>query len=243
VVPDERIAGMDSRAKRILLRRVAIFLFSLGLCWVLVHYGRVFIPLAWGNLRLVNFTVNFTPTILSILFAFVIDKDLEVRMKKAWRVGIVACGLLWSILLWHQQSLTDKQSDAQIQGAVDSAVEKSNKHTDTQFNKVTETVNRVQEKVGGVQGQVSELGKSFGIEMEKSTSELSSSIGKVGKPPDAKTVVLKNSIVHLATQAGEESKMELQIEVNHKGPLVATMYELSGIQEATDPDRNYATLL
>jgi len=127
----------------------AIFLLALILCWVAARYARTYFLGLWDDIHVVNFCVNITPTVLSILFAFVVDKDLKGRMRWRWlfRILVVTLGLGLSGLLWHQQILADKQSDELMKGAVNSAIEKSNKHADEQFQKV-------QADVGGVQRQV-----------------------------------------------------------------------------------------
>ncbi|MGD0295043.1 MAG: hypothetical protein ABSB30_14440 [Terracidiphilus sp.] len=178
---------MSIRERRIILRRIAIYVLSVGLCCVLVYYGRIDAPRIWGSLKIVNFLVNSTPTILSILFALFIDKDLEIRTKKRWKIAIVACGVIWSILLWHQQTLADKQSNEQIQGAVNSAVQKSIEHSD--------------QKLIPLQAQVTDLGKNLDITektittaLEKTKTDLDSSIGKVGKPEPPELAKLQVSL-------------------------------------------------
>jgi hypothetical protein len=185
---------MQSSEGKIVLRRIALFFSGLVLCWLLVHFGRTYLPLLWGDLRVVNFCVNITPTILSILFAFVIDKDLEGRVKMAWRAGIVVCGLLLSVLLWHQQTLADKQSDNQIQSAVNSAVDKSNKHADEQFNRVQDNVGNVQKQVTGLGQSLDDTKRAISGELQQTSSALNSSIGKVGKPEPPELAKLQFSL-------------------------------------------------
>ena len=178
---------MSIRERRIILRRIAIYIISIGSCCILVYYGRIYAPKIWVSVQIVNFLVNSTPTILSILFALFIDKDLEIRTKKRWKIGIVACGIIWSILLWHRQTLADKQSNEQIQNAVNSAVQKSNEHSDQKF--------------APLQAQVTDLGKNLDVTtktissaLNKTTTDLDRSIGKVGKPEPPESAKLQFSL-------------------------------------------------
>ena len=131
-----------------ILRITVAAMVTVGLSPALVHYARHFSPCIWGNLQIFSYLVNFIPTALSILFAFVIDKDLEAHMKKRWRASIVLCGLLWSIALWHQQILADKETTEQIGRAITKAVTDANTHSDEQFKAVQRNVGGVDEKVG-----------------------------------------------------------------------------------------------
>jgi Fe-S cluster biogenesis protein NfuA len=189
---------MSSREKKILAKRIGAFVLILGLGWLLVHYGRIYAPKAWGNLHLINFVVNCIPTILSIVFAIVVDKDLNVHVRKYWRIGIIACGLAWSVLLWHQQTLAEGESTAQIQRAVDSAVQKSNKHTDEQFNKVQDNVGEVQKQVTGISQSLDTTKKDISSQLQKTSADLNTSIVKAGKPEPTKPAQLKFSLVNEA---------------------------------------------
>ena len=66
-----------SKPKQMRFIRMAIgAIAAVVLSPLLVHYARKYGHSVWGNLHLFSYLVNFIPTILSILFAFVIDKDL-----------------------------------------------------------------------------------------------------------------------------------------------------------------------
>jgi hypothetical protein len=167
--------------RKIIVRRTLAFLGVLAVCFLTVHYGRYYIHRVWGSLRVVNFIVNLTPTILSILFAFVVDKDLEGRMKTLWRVFIVFCGLALSGLLWHQQTLADIQSDKQIQTAVNDAVTKSNAHSDAHSD---QKIGDVETDLGGVKSDLQTTKQSLTALLD-SSKDLKTDIGKVGtsEPP------------------------------------------------------------
>jgi hypothetical protein len=185
VIKSEVIAKVKAvdrpKAKR-KLRMVGIGMLTVIVCLVLVHFGHIWIPRAWGNLKFVNYSVALIPFVLSILFAFVIDKDLDKHVRKMWRISIVFCGLLYSLALWHQQDLTDKSNIEAQKKIVSDAVNQANQHSDEKFASV-------QKNVGDVKGEVKDLGtsldtttKSLTSEVEKTSSALGMSISKVGKP-------------------------------------------------------------
>jgi hypothetical protein len=167
--PDNQAFGRAIR-RRLLIGGVFILLVPL-----IIHFSRTWLPKLWENLHLVNFIVAGIPSILSILFAFVIDKDLEHHMRMRWRWSIVGVGLLYSTFLWHQQALSDEANTKQTNDAVTAAVTQANTHSDQKFLQM--------------QTSVTDLGKSLGQNQEslqqqlnRTESDLDASIGKVGKP-------------------------------------------------------------
>jgi hypothetical protein len=66
-----------------------------------------------------------------------------------------------------------------------------------------------------------------------------------------KTIVLKNVATSIASRPGEDTKIELRIEVNHNGPLSVMMDELAGVnpvysdalQQMQMEDRLWASLI
>jgi hypothetical protein len=155
-------------------------------CFAFLAFG---LYIFWNSPKLINFLAAWIPFVLSILFAFV-PSGREMKhqwIRWGWRGGVVIIGFFWSIMLWHQQDLSDKANSKQTQEAIGSAVTKSNEHADKRFD-------QVQENVGGVQKQVTGLGQSLSSALEKSTSELSSNLGKVGKPEPPVPAKLKFSL-------------------------------------------------
>ena len=177
-------------------RYTGYFFGSLALCFIVVHYGRELGPKAWGSLRLVNTVVNLTPTMLSILFAFVVDKDLADRMRWRWlfRFAVISIGAGLSLLLWHQQSLADAQSDKQIKDAVTQAVTDANKHSDGQFTSANQHADT---KFGEVEGDVkgvSDQNVALSQALAKATGDINTNLGKVGKPDPPALAVLHPSL-------------------------------------------------
>lgn len=179
--PDPSVPPAPVPVRKYRVVRLAGYFFgSIILCFFVVHYGRVFGRKAWGSLRLVNTVVNLTPTLLSILFAFVVDKDLADRMKWRWlfRLSVVSIGAGLSLLLWHQQALSDIQSSKQISDAVTNAVTLANTHSDGRFDGVNQHVGTLESKVDNVNQQQVSLAQDFA----KATGDIDTHLGNVGKP-------------------------------------------------------------
>src|SRR5690349_4513203 len=62
----------------------------------------------WNDPNIVNFLIAWIPFALSILMAFIPDSRLSMKTRVAWRGSVIGCGLAYSVLLWHQQALTQK---------------------------------------------------------------------------------------------------------------------------------------
>lgn len=173
---------------RRLFRIIGIGMGLVVVCPILIHLGRFWIPRVWGDLRFVNYLVALIPTILSILFAFVIDKDLERRMKTMWRLGIVACGILYSVVLWHQQELTDTTNLRMQTTIVNEAVNKANEHSDQQIGYVRSDVQGVQKGLGitASKDDLSKTATALTKIVSKSQADLTDSINKMKPiPPEA----------------------------------------------------------
>ncbi len=169
---------MDSTRKRQTIRFICIIAALVVGCPLLVYLGRIYGPQVWNNLHLVNFIVAWIPAVLSILVAFIPDKELEKRVRVGWRAAVIICGVLYSVFLWHQQTLTDKSNAESQNKAINDAVTKANAHTDAQFSSVTG-------KVDGVQQKVESVGEEFNSQLGKGLGDINNSIGKFGKidPP------------------------------------------------------------
>jgi hypothetical protein len=121
--------------------------FILGSLWIYNHRGD-----ADQQDVIVNFVVAWIPTLLGILIAFV--PDLR-KAHLAWRLAIVAVGIMWSVLLARQQILALRTSRNQQQQAIMNAVNQSDAHTDQQIAALRDDMKT---SVKGLSSQLSETG-------------------------------------------------------------------------------------
>jgi hypothetical protein len=119
----------------------------------------------WENADLINFLVAWIPFTVSILIAFIPDKELRMSRRIAWRIGIIICGLVYSILLWHQLGLTEKLAAQDQKRLLSDAIDKSNQHSDEKMGKLRD-----------------ELKDAIADTVTKSTSRLTQDISKVMPP-------------------------------------------------------------
>ena len=96
-------------------------------------------------------------------------------IKWVWRGSVVVIGFCWSVMLWHQQDLSDRASAAQTASALGSAVSQANDHADQQFKKV-------QDQVSEVKGSLKTTEDNIAAKLDESTSSLNAGLGRVGKP-------------------------------------------------------------
>lgn len=143
----------------------------------------------WDSPRLINFLAAWIPFILSVLFAFVPSgKEMKHQwIKWTWRGGVLVVGFFWSIMLWHQQDLSDRASAAQTKNALGSAVSQANDHADQQFKKV-------QDQVSDVKNNLKTTENNIATKLDQSTSTLNAGLGKVGKPEPAEPAKLTFSL-------------------------------------------------
>ncbi len=176
--PKPRSKKEKSLLVRVLLRIAygilggALVLLSI---WIFFHRN---------DARFINYCVACIPVALTIVIAWI--PDLR-RAHMAWRIAIVTVGLIWSVLLWRQLDITAKQTEQDQKKIVNDAVERSNKHSDQKFDPL--------------QAQVTDLGKNLDITektittaLEKTKTDLDSSIGKVGKPEPPELAKLRVSL-------------------------------------------------
>jgi hypothetical protein len=133
----------------------------------------------WNDGRIVNFLAAWIPFVLSILLAFVPEREMTTIKKLLWRSSVIAVGFAWSVVLWHQQVIADQQAKSDQQQIVADAVGKSNQHSDQQIGAVRTDVQGVKSDMQAVKR---DLENKFGEAISKSTSSLSESIVKAGKP-------------------------------------------------------------
>lgn len=133
----------------------------------------------WNDPHLVNFAASWIPGIVSVIIGILPEKDWA-KMRIHHRFLIIGVGLTWSTLLWHQQTLNEKNTLVAQTAIVNSAVAQANTHSDTKFGEVTQEVGQLQQQVQGVGSQI---GVTLG--------QIGTDIDKVGKPDPPKLAKLE----------------------------------------------------
>lgn len=161
---------------------------------ILVFLGRRYGLSIWDNLHFVNFVVAWIPAFLSILVAFIPDKELEVRMRIWWRTSVILGGVFYSVFLWHQQTLTDLATTASQNQAINAAVTRANAHSDEKFRTVTNEVSGVQKQVQAVGKQLNVQGVEYAKDLASATGNIDKAINTVGKPVPPPPAILTFSL-------------------------------------------------
>ena len=165
---------MPAKSKRLSLR-TPFLVAAIGAAVCAVAWLSWGIYLYWNDPKLVNFLAAWIPFVISILLAFVPESEMTRRKKLWWRGSVIGVGFIWSVVLWHQQVITDdvfRKDQARI---VSEAVTKSNAHSDQQFGTIR----------GDVKDVKTDLEEEINATISKSTSSLNESIGKAApKPPE-----------------------------------------------------------
>src|ERR1035441_5305615 len=102
-IPQRIAATWKNRHPRLRRWVVAVFCIFVvvGFCiWASAHRHDPDI-----DLKLTNFLAAFWPFAISVFAAFIPDLEKIDKMRPIWRIGIVAAGLMYSLILWHQQSV------------------------------------------------------------------------------------------------------------------------------------------
>jgi hypothetical protein len=149
---------------------------------LLLRAAYLYVPGLWEDPHTINFLAAWIPAILSILVAFVPDRELQMRRRILWRFCVIFCGVFYSGVLWHQQVLTDETNSAANAALLSGSVTQANRHSDEKFAGLQQTV-------GVVETQVTDLGESLKTTTStlseavvRTSEQLNASIGKVGKP-------------------------------------------------------------
>jgi hypothetical protein len=129
----------------------------------------------WNDIKLVNFLAAWIPFALSILLAFVPEHKMSTTKKLLWRSSVILVGFAWSVVLWHQQIITEQTALADQEKIVNNAVTKSNNHSDQQ-------IGEVRKDVQGVKTDLKDTKEVISGMVSKTASDLTISLGKVGKP-------------------------------------------------------------
>ena len=157
---------------------------------VIYVYGATF----WQSNRAINFIAAWIPALIGLVVAFVPDKDLERHMRLRWRLTVATCFVLWSVALWHQQTLTEKSDNKDREALVAAAVKRSNDHADDKFHDVQQDVGKVHDEIGDVRQHVDATEKDLTAKLADSTSVLNANIGMVGKPDAPEPAKLQFSL-------------------------------------------------
>jgi hypothetical protein len=136
--------------------------------------------LYWNDVRLVNFLAAWIPFVLSLLVAFVPEHEMSMKKKILWRTSVIAVGFAWSVVLWHQQVISDIAAREDQKKIVTNAVTQSNEHSDQQ-------IGALRQDLQGVKTDVQDVKKDLDDTIAKSTSTISESIGKVTLPQSEKS--------------------------------------------------------
>jgi hypothetical protein len=134
------------------------------------------IYLYWNDVRLLNFLAAWIPFVLSILLAFVPEHEMSTMKKILWRSSVIFIGFAWSVVLWHQQVVTDTATQQSQTTIVTEAVTKSNEHADSKFEQVEKDLENSKVDLGSRIDKVPVL-------LTKTESDLDVSISKVGTAP------------------------------------------------------------
>jgi hypothetical protein len=133
--------------------------------------------------QVVSFLSAWIPFVFSIVLAFVPDIG---KRHMAWRISILGVGLIWSIVLWKQTVTSAELAKRDQDSSINRAVLRSNEHTDRKFSELKRDISdgssQTSEQIKGIQQGLQSVVTGIGQQLNKTASNLSESIGKVGKP-------------------------------------------------------------
>jgi hypothetical protein len=182
----EVCAVVPDKSKRLSVRKpLVVAAFGLGMCGTAWTARGVYVY--WNDAKMVNFLAAWIPFVLSILIAFVPEHEMSLGKKWLWRASVILAGFAWSVVLWHQQVVTEIANQNDQQKIVNDAVNKANEHSDTEIGKVkTEVV--------GARTDLQLAAKQLGNIVAETKTDLNQSISKVGIPEPPEPVVLKATL-------------------------------------------------
>lgn len=230
-MPDESIVSMAEKDKRMSLR-APLILGAVGFAVCGVAFLAFGLYILWDSSRLINFLAAWIPFVLSVLFAFVPSgKDMKHPwIKWGWRCGVVIIGFCWSVMLWHQQDLTDKANVKQIQDAVEKSVTDANNHSDEKIGGVQKQVETVEQNLDDTKTEIS-------AQLGKTETNITNSIGKVGKPAPPELAQLQVSLWEEGQDVASEPVETESITQNTDGS-VTVQFLIRNVSDvgAEDPD-------
>jgi hypothetical protein len=187
VLPMEPSDDSDRKSSRINWKVCLRVFLAVVLFGVLTLFGYT-VKHHWNDANFVGFLVAWIPFALSIMFAFIPDAAMKMRWRIIWRVGVILGGLFYSVLLWHNQTLAADAAREDQRNLLAAAIASANQHSDTQIGTLRGDIKNQ------VQGVESDLENKLGSTISQSTSSLSESIGKVGKPEPVEKVKVDFSL-------------------------------------------------
>lgn len=173
--------GVPPKTPRLSLRR-PFTLAGIGAVLCAAAWTAKGIYLFWNDPKLVNFLAAWIPTVGSIVVAFVPEHEMSPAKKYIWRSSVILVGFAWSLVLWHQQVVTESTSLADQQRIVGEAVTQSNAHSDDQLGKLKTDMH------SGLAGTASkdDLTKTTAVitdSFSKSQTELAGKIERITPKP------------------------------------------------------------
>ena len=163
---------MEKRRNWFLLAlRILGAIFFVFIAWKFYRVGYQYGVAAWSSDRAFGFLKDWLPAVVGVMVGVVPGNDWERKVKNRYRVAIVLIGFIYSGVLYHAETLSNKENTKQLGEAVNQAVVKANDHSDGKFA-------GLQSEVGTLGGQVQSLGEQLGRKL----GDINTSIGKTGKP-------------------------------------------------------------
>jgi hypothetical protein len=176
--------GIVARKRMSILRPLVVAGIGGGLSGV--AWTGLGLYIYWNDPKLVNFLAAWIPFVLSILIAFVPEREMTPSKKWLWRSSVIVAGFIWSVVLWHQQVVTEVSAKNDQESIVRQAVTKSNQHSDQQIASVRSDVGDARKDVGKLQKETENLA---GL-VSKSETNITAGLSKVGKPDPPEPVRL-----------------------------------------------------
>jgi len=135
------------------------------------------IYLYWDNAKLVNFLAAWIPFALTVLIAFLPDARMRPVKKFLWRSVVILVGFAWSVVLWHQQVVTEGEAARSQQQIVRDA----NQHSDEKFKEVETDLRSTKSDLGQrIDNLPSEISKTE----SHVESDIRKSIEGIAFPPE-----------------------------------------------------------
>jgi hypothetical protein len=140
----------------------------------------------------------FYPFALSVFAAFIPDLEKFENMRRPWRIAIIIGGLIYSLILWHQQSLNITAGRHDQLEIVTRAVSESNRHADQRISEVRGDIQqdsqRSDERINAVRDDLKKTLVGMSGLISDTKSDIGSAISKVNKPDPPEHARLKFSL-------------------------------------------------